>query len=85
MSRIDIGNNIRKPATVPATAEAFLELSGDNVTGSVCAELADLLEQLQRGELGKSDYQALKAELKRRLHFYTPHAHFRKGYKSSEG
>ena len=85
MSRIDIGNNIRKPATVPATAEAFLELSGDKLTGSVCAELADLLEQQQRGELGKSDYQALKAELKRRLHFYTPHAHFLMGYKSSEG
>lgn len=85
MSKIDVGTSILKPATVPATAEAFLELSGDNVTGSVCAELADLLEQLQRGELGKSDYQTLKAELKRRLHFYTPHAHFRKGYKSSEG
>lgn len=85
MSKIDVGTSILKPSTVPATAKAFLELSGDKVTGSVCAELADLLEQLQRGELGKSDYQTLKAELKRRLHFYTPHAHFRKGYKSSEG
>lgn len=85
MSRIDLGQNILKPTTVPATAEGFLSLSGDELTGDVCAELADLLEQQQRGELTKSDYQALKAELKRRLHFYTPHAHFRKGYKSVEG
>ncbi|MBQ2056807.1 MAG: hypothetical protein II489_10990, partial [Bacteroidaceae bacterium] len=47
--------------------------------------MADLLEKQQRGELSKSDYQALKAELKRHLHFYTPHAHFNKGYKSAEG
>ena len=85
MSRIDIGQNIMKPTTVPATAEGFLSLSGDKLTGDVCAELLDTLEMVRRGELTKSDYQALKAELKRRLHFYTPHAHFKKGYKSSEG
>lgn len=85
MSRIDVGQNIMKPTTVPATAEGFLSLSGDKLTGDVCAELLDTLEMVRRGELSKSDYQALKAELKRRLHFYTPHAHFKKGYKSSEG
>ena len=85
MSRIDIGQNIMKPTTVPATAEGFLSLSGDKLTGDVCAELLDTLEKQQRGELSKSDYQALKAELKRHLHFYTPHAHFNKGYKSAEG
>ena len=85
MSRIDLGQNILNPTTVPATVEGFLSLSGDKLTGDVCAELADLLEKQQRGELSKSDYQALKAELKRHLHFYTPHAHFNKGYKSAEG
>ena len=85
MSRIDIGQSILKPTTVPATAEGFLTLAGDKLTGDICAELADALEKCQRGELQKSDYQTLKAELKRRLHFYTPHAHFLKGYKSAEG
>ena len=85
MSRIDIGQNILKPTTAPATAEGFLALAGDKLTGDICAELADALENCRRGELQKADYQTLKAELKRRLHFYTPHAHFLKGYKSSEG
>jgi len=85
MSRIDIGQNILMPTTVPATAEGFLALAGDKLTGDICAELADALENCRRGEIQKTDYQTLKAELKRRLHFYTPHAHFLKGYKSSEG
>lgn len=85
MSRIDIGQNILKPTTVPATAEGFLSLSSDKQTGDICAELADALENCRRGELQKADYQTMKTELKRRLHFYTPHAHFLKGYKSNEG
>ena len=64
MSRIDLGDNIRKPKTV---------------------ELADALEQHLRGELSKEDYKAKKAELKIGAFFYTPHAHFKKGYKSGEG
>ena len=85
MSRIDIGTSILKPTTVPATAEGFLALAGDKLTTDICAELADALENCRRGELQKADYQTMKTELKRRLHFYTPHAHFLKGYKSNEG
>lgn len=85
MSRIDVGKSILNPQTVPATAEAFKKLSGDKVTGDICAELQDLYESLLRGQITKDEYQTAKAELKRRLHFYTPHAHFVKGYKSSDG
>lgn len=85
MSKIDIGTSILKPTTVPATAEGFLALAGDKLTGDICAELADALENCRRGELQKADYQTMKTELKRGLHFYTPHAHFLKGYKSAEG
>ena len=85
MSRIDLGDNIRKPKTVPATVEGFNERVDSPKTGRICADLADALEQHLRGELSKEDYKAKKAELKIDAFFYTPHAHFAKGYKSSEG
>ena len=85
MSRIDLGDNIRKPKTVPATVEGFNERVDSQKTGRICAELADALEQHLRGELSKEDYKAKKAELKIDAFFYTPHAHFKKGYKSGEG
>ena len=85
MSRIDLGDNIKKPKTVPATVEGFNERVDSPKTGRICADLADALEQHLRGELSKEDYKAKKAELKIDAFFYTPHAHFVKGYKSSEG
>ena len=85
MSRIDLGDNIRKPKTGPATVEGFNERVDSPETGRICAELADALEQHLRGELTKEDYKAKKAELKIGAFFYTPHAHFKKGYKSGEG
>ncbi len=83
MSRFDLGDNIRKPKTVPATVEGFYERV--DKAGRICSELADMLEQHQRGELTKDEYKAKKAEVKLGDAFYTPHAHFAKGYKSNEG
>ena len=85
MSRIDLGDNMRKPKTVPATVEGFYKRTDSAETGRICTELADALEQHLRGELTKEEYKAKKAELKIGAFFYTPHAHFAKGYKSSEG
>ncbi len=85
MSRIDIGDNIKKPKTVPATVEGFNKRVDSEKTGRICAELADTLEQHLRGELSKEEYKAKKAEIKLKASFYTPHAHFNKAYKSNEG
>ena len=85
MSRIDLGDNILKPKTVPATVEGFWKRVDAEETGRICADLADVLEQHLRGELTKEEYKTKKAELKKKAYFYTPHAHFKKGYKSSEG
>ena len=85
MSRIDLGDNILKPTTVAATVEGFYQRTDDEKTGRICSELADLWEQKQRGELKAEEYKKLKDEKKRGCHFYTPHAHFKKGYKRSDG
>ncbi len=76
---------MRNPKTVPATVEGFYQRTDSAVTRRICAELADALEQNLRGELTKEEYKALKAKLKLGASFYTPHAHFTKGYKSGEG
>jgi len=81
MSRIDIGRNMLSPKTEPATPEGFYGYADDSLTGSICAELADLKEQCLRGELTKEEYSEAKRNKKKGLHFYTPHAHFGKGYK----
>ena len=85
MSRFDLGDNIKKPKTVPATAEGFWKRVDSEKTGRICAELADVLEQQLRGELSKEEYKTKKAEIKQGDTFYTPHAHFNKAYKSNEG
>ena len=85
MSRFDLGDNIKKPKTVPATVEGFNKRVDSKKTGRICAELMDALEQKMRGELSKEDYKTKKAEIKLGDSFYTPHAHFNKAYKSSEG
>lgn len=85
MSRFDLGDNIKKPKTVPATVEGFWKRVDSEKTGRICAELTDVLEQQLRGELSKEDYKTKKAEIKLGAAFYTPHAHFNKAYKSNEG
>jgi hypothetical protein len=85
MSRIDIGDNIKKPKTVPATVEGFNKRVDSEKTGRICAELADILEAKRRGDMSQEDYKTKKAEIKLKASFYTPHAHFNKAYKSNEG
>ena len=76
---------MRSPQTEPATPKGFYGYTDDPLTGTICAELADMWEQRQRGELSAEDYKTAKQQKKIGAHFYTPHAHFKKGYKSGEG
>jgi hypothetical protein len=85
MSRFDLGDNIKKPKTVPATVEGFWKRVDSEKTGRICAELADILEAKRRSDMSQEDYKTKKAEIKLGATFYTPHAHFNKAYKSNEG
>ena len=85
MSRFDLGDNIKKPKTVPATVEGFWKRVDSQKTSRICAELADILEAKRRGDMSQEDYKTKKAEIKLGATFYTPHAHFNKAYKSNEG
>ena len=85
MSRIDIGQSITNPKVVPATAKGFYKAADSEKTGRICAELEDALEQVRRGEISRDEYKTIKAEKKKGCKFYTPHAHFKKGYKRRDG
>lgn len=74
-----------KPRVVPATALGFYKAAEDAETGRICAELEDALEQKRRGELTEAEYNEIKRDKKKGCRFYTPHAHFGKGYKRSDG
>ena len=49
------------------------------MVADICAQIADGLEKVKRGEMVKEDYETLKAGLKKRLPIFTPHATFRNG------
>ena len=85
MSRIDIGQSITNPKVVPATAKRFYRAADSEKTGRICAELEDALEQHRRGELTKEEYKDIKTAKKKGCKFYTPHAHFKNGYKRRDG
>ena len=85
MSRIDIGQSITNPKVVPATAKGFYRAADSAKTGRICAELEDALEQHRRGELTKEEYKDIKTAKKKGCKFYTPHAHFKNGYKRRDG
>jgi hypothetical protein len=85
MSRIDLGQNIKNPQTLAATAEGFYKAADSERTRRICAELADALEMCRRGELSVDDYKEMKRVKKTGCQFYTPHAHFAKGYKRNDG
>ena len=85
MSRIDIGQSITNPKVVPATPKGFYRAADSEKTGRICAELEDALEQHRRGELTKEEYKDIKTAKKKGCKFYTPHAHFKNGYKRRDG
>ncbi len=65
------------------TPELFDAVISSHAVAVVCAELADALEALRRGELTKEEYEAKKAELKKRLPIFTPHATFRDSHRTN--
>ena len=77
--KFGISNNVKSRVVRECTPELFHQAMRSELVAEVCAEIADGLERLRRGELTKEEYDALKAGLKKRLPIFTPHATFRNG------
>ena len=74
-----ISNNVRCREVRECTPELFWKAVRSPLVADVCAQIADGLEKVKRGEMIKEDYETLKAGLKKRLPIFTPHATFRNG------
>ena len=49
------------------------------VVARICDEIADALERVRGGLMGREDFETLKQQLKQQLPILTPHATFRGG------
>ena len=68
--KFGISNNVKSRVVRECTPELFHQAMRSELVAEVCAEIADGLERLRRGEL---------TGLKKRLPIFTPHATFRNG------
>ena len=74
-----ISNNVRCREVRECTPELFWKAVRSPLVSDVCAQIADGLEKVRRGEMVKEDYETLKAGLKKQLPIFTPHATFKNG------
>ena len=66
------------------TPALFDQVADGEQTPRVCAEIKDALEKVRRGEMCREDFETFKAEQKKRLAIFTPHATFPKGRRVNE-
>ena len=66
------------------TPALFNQVVDSEQTARVCAEIEDALEKVKRGEMSREDFETFKAEQKKRLAIFTPHAMFPKGRRVNE-
>ena len=66
------------------TPALFNQVVDSEQTARVCAEIKDALEKVKRGEMSREDFETFKAEQKKRLAIFTPHATFPKGRRVNE-
>ena len=66
------------------TPALFNQVVDSEQTARVCAEIEDALERVKRGEMSREDFETYKAEQKKRLAIFTPHAMFPKGRRVNE-
>ena len=74
-----ISQNVKSWLVRVCTAALFREAVDSPQTARVCAEIADALEAVKRGELSREEFETLKADRKRLLPVLTPHATFTQG------
>lgn len=71
-----ISNSIKSRAVRECTPELFHRVTESPVVARVCAEIADALEAVRRGEMNREDFETLKSDRKKQLPVFTPHATF---------
>ncbi|MDO4161124.1 MAG: BT4734/BF3469 family protein [Prevotellaceae bacterium] len=79
-----ISDNVKSQKVRECTSDLFEKTIDSPLVARVCAELEDALEKMRRGEMSKEDYDTYKAEQKKQLPVFTPHATFRNGRRKND-
>lgn len=74
-----ISNSVKSREVRECTPDLFRRVVRSERVARICAEIEDALEKVRRGEMSKEDFEVYKAELKKQLPIFTPHATFRNG------
>lgn len=74
-----ISKNIRSRDVQNCTPALFNAAINSTDVAKICAEIEDALEASRKGQLSKEDYETLKADRKKQLPVFTPHATFKAG------
>ena len=82
--KFGISNNVRSRVVRECTPELFNGVLDAPVVRMVCAEIADAREMVARGVMQKEEFEAKKAELKKRLPVFTFHATFPGGRRKND-
>ncbi|MBR3859551.1 MAG: VirE protein [Bacteroidaceae bacterium] len=82
--KFGISNNVRSRVVRECTPEMFDATLDAPVVRMVCAEIADAREMVARGVMQKEEFEAKKAELKKRLPVFTFHATFPGGRRKND-
>ena len=69
--------SIKSNVVRPCTAELFRQTVNAPRVASICAEISDALEKVNRGETSREDFETFKANQKKLLPAFTFHATFR--------
>jgi hypothetical protein len=77
--KFGISNNVRSRVVRECTPELFHQVTESKQVEDVCAEIADALEKVKRGEMSRDDFDSFKNERKKALPIFTPHATFKNG------
>ncbi len=78
-----ISNNVRNRVVRTCTPELFAGVVDSSLVAKICAEIEDALEQMRSGGMSKKDFDTFKAEHKKMLPVFTPHATFKNGRRLS--
>lgn len=78
----DVSMSVNKGVT-ECTPALFHQVLTMERVGSICAEIADGLEKVKRGEMSRDDWDEMKAQKKRGLPGFCFHAHFKNGRRKS--
>lgn len=77
-------SNIKSKGVLTCTSALFHAAIASPQVKAICAEIADALEKVKRGEMSREDFETFKAEHKKRLPIITPHATFKNGERKNK-